>query len=247
MPYNRGTALPRWGRCSARRWADSWPGVCTRSRARSRRRRCTTASTTHRSRRWATRRSSPGAAAWRAESRSRAPRRSRWRSGGWCGAVAGATRPAYLSPPMLLAININNTETKVGLFRSDSLEAHWRLTTAPARTPDEWAAAFTAYLLQVGRSTQEVRAAVVASVVPPVTQGICEAVERATTIPPVIVDGMVVARSTASQMPCVTGGTTDATTAARTSWVDRPACSRYEVKAAAHSSGVRAGAVVSRQ
>jgi len=103
--------------------------------------------------------------------------------------VAGASRPAYLSPPMLLAININNTETKVGLFRSDSLEAHWRLTTAPARTPDEWAAAFTAYLLQAGRSTQEVRAAVIASVVPPVTQGICEAVERATTIPPVIVDG----------------------------------------------------------
>src|SRR5256885_11078147 len=89
---------------------------------------------------------------------------------------------------MLLAIHINNPETKVGLFRGDSLEAHWRLTPAPARTPDEWAAAFTAYLLQAGRSTQEVRAAVIASVVPPVTQGICEAVERATTIPPVIVD-----------------------------------------------------------
>src|SRR5256885_11431895 len=89
---------------------------------------------------------------------------------------------------MLLAIHINNPETKVGLFRGDSLEAHWRLTPAPARTPDEWAAAFTAYLLQAGRSTQEVRAAGVASVVPPGTQGICEAVERATTIPPLIVD-----------------------------------------------------------
>lgn len=90
---------------------------------------------------------------------------------------------------MLLAININNTETKVGLFRGDGLEAHWRLTTGPARTPDEWAAAFTAYLLQAGRSTQEVRASVLASVVPPVTQGVCEAVERATTVRPVVVDG----------------------------------------------------------
>src|SRR2546428_9106830 len=36
-------------------------------------------------------------------------------------------------------------------------------------------------LAQAGRSTQEVRAAVMASVVPPVTQGLCEAVERATT------------------------------------------------------------------
>ncbi|HEX4575279.1 MAG TPA: type III pantothenate kinase [Gemmatimonadales bacterium] len=90
---------------------------------------------------------------------------------------------------MLLAININNTETKVGLFRGDSLEAHWRLTTTPQRTPDEWAATLTAYLAQAGRSTQEVRAAVVASVVPPVTQGVCEAVERATTVVPRIVDG----------------------------------------------------------
>jgi type III pantothenate kinase len=90
---------------------------------------------------------------------------------------------------MLLAININNTETKVGLFRGESLEAHWRLTTTPQRTPDEWAATLTAYLAQAGRSTQEVRAAVVASVVPPVTQGLCEAVERATTVVPRIVDG----------------------------------------------------------
>ena len=37
---------------------------------------------------------------------------------------------------MLLAININNTETKVGLFRGDSLESHWRLTTTQQRTPD---------------------------------------------------------------------------------------------------------------
>jgi len=33
----------------------------------------------------------------------------------------------------------------------------------------------------------------------------------------------VVARSTASHNPCVTGGTTDATIAARTSCVERPA------------------------
>src|SRR5260370_7653894 len=90
---------------------------------------------------------------------------------------------------MLLAININNTETKVGLFRGDSLESHWRLTTTTQRTPDEWASTLTSYLAQEGRSTQEVRATIVASVVPPVTQGLCEAVERATTIAPIVVDG----------------------------------------------------------
>jgi type III pantothenate kinase len=90
---------------------------------------------------------------------------------------------------MLLAININNTETKVGLFRGDSLESHWRLTTTTQRTPDEWASTLTSYLAQEGRSPQEVRATIVASVVPPVTQGLCEAVERATTIAPIVVDG----------------------------------------------------------
>src|SRR5438309_10067289 len=90
---------------------------------------------------------------------------------------------------MLLAININNTETKVGLFRGDSLEAHWRLTTTPSRTPDEWAQALTSYLTQAGRSTQEVRAAILASVVPPVTQTPRDAVERATTVQPLVADG----------------------------------------------------------
>jgi len=89
---------------------------------------------------------------------------------------------------MLLAININNTETKVGLFHGETLESHWRLTTMPSRTPDEWAVTLTSYLLQAGRSTQEVRAAIVASVVPPVTQGLCEAVERGDSIEK-IVDG----------------------------------------------------------
>jgi type III pantothenate kinase len=89
---------------------------------------------------------------------------------------------------MLLALNINNTETKIGLFRGDTLESHWRLTTT-GRTPDEWAAAVTAALVQSGRSTSEVRAAIVASVVPPVTQTVCEAVETATGKKPVVVDG----------------------------------------------------------
>src|SRR5690349_23555301 len=73
---------------------------------------------------------------------------------------------------MLLAININNSETKLGLFQGDQLEAHWRVTTGPSRTPDEWAAAITSYLTQRGHSPQEVRASIVASVVPPVTQAV---------------------------------------------------------------------------
>ena len=41
---------------------------------------------------------------------------------------------------MLLALDIGNTETTVGLFAGDRLEGHWRLHTTGQRTPDEWAA-----------------------------------------------------------------------------------------------------------
>ncbi|HEY3280622.1 MAG TPA: type III pantothenate kinase [Gemmatimonadales bacterium] len=89
---------------------------------------------------------------------------------------------------MLLALDIGNTETTVGLFAADRLEGHWRLHTTPLRTPDEWASALTAYLVQAGHSTQEVRAAIVASVAPQVTQSVCQGITLATTRDPVLVD-----------------------------------------------------------
>lgn len=89
---------------------------------------------------------------------------------------------------MLLALDIGNTETTLGLFAGDRLEGHWRLHTMPERTPDEWAAAFTAHLTQAGHSTREIRAAIVASVAPHVTQSLCEGITVATTREPARVD-----------------------------------------------------------
>ena len=89
---------------------------------------------------------------------------------------------------MLLALDVGNTETTVGLFDGDRLETVWRLTTTAPRTPDEWATLLTAHLSQAGRSTEEVRAAIVASVAPPVTQDLCAGVRRATGRSPVLVD-----------------------------------------------------------
>jgi type III pantothenate kinase len=89
---------------------------------------------------------------------------------------------------MLLAFDIGNTETTVGLFAGDRLEGHWRLHSTPHRTPDEWAAALTSLLTQAGHSTQEIRAAIVASVAPPITQSLCDGITAATTREPVLVD-----------------------------------------------------------
>jgi type III pantothenate kinase len=89
---------------------------------------------------------------------------------------------------MLLTLDIGNTEITVGLFRERELEAHWRLTTNPDRTPDEWAAAIAAFLDHAGRSPSEVRAACLASVAPAVTQSIVEGLEKTTGRSPRAVD-----------------------------------------------------------
>ena len=92
---------------------------------------------------------------------------------------------------MLLAFDIGNTETTVGLFAGDRLEAHWRLHSTPRRTPDEWAYALTAQLTQSGHSTQEIRAAIVASVAPQITANLSDGVEAATTFDCITVDRAV--------------------------------------------------------
>jgi type III pantothenate kinase len=89
---------------------------------------------------------------------------------------------------MLLAFDIGNTETTVGLFAGERLEGHWRLHSTPHRTPDEWAAALTSQLTQAGHSTQEIRAAIVASVAPPITHSVVDGIRAATTREPVLVD-----------------------------------------------------------
>jgi type III pantothenate kinase len=89
---------------------------------------------------------------------------------------------------MLLALDVGNTETTLGLFDRDRLSHHWRLTTAVQRTPDEWGAALTSYLTQAGHSTGEVRAAIVASVVPLVSHALGEGIQLALGQSPTFVD-----------------------------------------------------------
>ena len=89
---------------------------------------------------------------------------------------------------MLLAIDIGNTEITLGLFQGDTLQAQWRLTTNPDRTPDEWSGAVGDVLIRAGTSPNEVRAACLASVAPAVTQSVVPGVARATGRTAVAVD-----------------------------------------------------------
>jgi type III pantothenate kinase len=89
---------------------------------------------------------------------------------------------------MLLTLDVGNTEITVGLFLGDDLEAHWRLTTNPDRTPDEWGSAIAGFLLQAGHSPNEVRAVCLASVAPTVTQSVVEGVALITGCTGLLVD-----------------------------------------------------------
>jgi type III pantothenate kinase len=89
---------------------------------------------------------------------------------------------------MLLTLDLGNTEITVGLFLADDLEAHWRLTTNPDRTPDEWGSAIGGFLLQAGHSPNEVRAVCLASVAPTVTQSVVEGIALITGCTGLLVD-----------------------------------------------------------
>ncbi len=89
---------------------------------------------------------------------------------------------------MLLTLDIGNTEITAGLFRGDTLDGHWRLTTNPDRTPDEWGAALGAFLLHAGHSPNEIRAGIIASVAPAVTQSLISGVAAITGAPMVVID-----------------------------------------------------------
>ncbi len=81
---------------------------------------------------------------------------------------------------MLLTFDVGNTEITVGLFIGEQLADHWRLTTNPDRTPDEWGVALGAFLMHAGHSPNEIRASVIASVAPGVTQSLSEGVRGVT-------------------------------------------------------------------
>ena len=67
---------------------------------------------------------------------------------------------------MLLAIDVGNTQTHLGMFRDDELVEHWRFATVRFATADELATVIASLLGLRGLALGEVDAAIVSSVVP---------------------------------------------------------------------------------
>ncbi len=69
---------------------------------------------------------------------------------------------------MLLAIDVGNTETKLGIFEhgSDRLVQHWRVNTDARRTADEYGVFFTQLFATASLPVGRIDAVAIASVVP---------------------------------------------------------------------------------
>jgi type III pantothenate kinase len=79
---------------------------------------------------------------------------------------------------MMLALDVGNTETVIGLFESGELLEHWRIATHPERSVDELGLLLRALIRESGYSTDLVRVASIASVVPPLTAVFAETCTR---------------------------------------------------------------------
>lgn len=90
---------------------------------------------------------------------------------------------------MLLAVNVGNTNTALGVFRGSELEHQWRLSTEPERTADELAVLFGGLLQVAGLSfTSQITGVVLSSVVPSSTTALRDMVNRYFNFPPVVVE-----------------------------------------------------------
>lgn len=88
---------------------------------------------------------------------------------------------------MILAVDVGNTQTVVGLFDGETLAGHWRVSSDPSITADELAVKMASLLSLDGRGWADVRSAIVGSVVPRLTDAWVEVVRTMTGTDPMVV------------------------------------------------------------
>jgi len=78
----------------------------------------------------------------------------------------------------LLTVDIGNTETVLGLFEGNSLTLHWRISSLRQRTTDELFILLSGLFTSSGIKAEDIKGAIICSVVPPVDKKIKEALFR---------------------------------------------------------------------
>lgn len=89
---------------------------------------------------------------------------------------------------MLLAVNIGNSNIRFGVFDDKKEIVTWTINTKPYRTEDECFAKFNSMYQPFGFSKEDINEIVIASVVPPMTLVVKNALERIHSFKVFIVD-----------------------------------------------------------
>lgn len=87
----------------------------------------------------------------------------------------------------LLAIDVGNTNTVIGVFRGDILSARWRIATDSRRMADEYAALFQSLFGLNGIMSGDIAGCILCSVVPPAQLMLQAALQTYWDIDPVVV------------------------------------------------------------
>jgi type III pantothenate kinase len=88
---------------------------------------------------------------------------------------------------MLLTVDVGNTNIGFGVFDGDKLMHHMRSESARSRTADEYAVLVHHMLAMRGVDAESIDGAIVASVVPPLTDTIVALIQRAFNVKPLVV------------------------------------------------------------
>lgn len=89
---------------------------------------------------------------------------------------------------MLLAVDVGNSTTVIGVYEGADLVEHWRVSTEADRTADEWALLFQGFMAFQNLSfSKNVHGMVMSSVVPLVTERLTEMTGRYFPFAPIVV------------------------------------------------------------
>jgi type III pantothenate kinase len=88
---------------------------------------------------------------------------------------------------MLLVVDVGNTNTVLGVYEGDTLLHHWRVWTDREKTSDEYGILLRNLYDASHFSSREIKAIIIASVVPPLTPTIVELCERYFGMTPMVV------------------------------------------------------------
>jgi type III pantothenate kinase len=90
---------------------------------------------------------------------------------------------------MLLAVDVGNTQTQIGVFEREKLVHQWRASTDQTRTADELALMFGEFLSLADLSfSRQISGVAISSVVPKATQELREMTDRYFGFPAVVVE-----------------------------------------------------------